>query len=243
MKRQQKADPKIDKEIMKDKNWTAKSNRKEVLPLEPYKQGDADGLCGAYSLINSARLIMKKLSADDCTSLLDKIIRHVEQKKKVSAVITGGLSVRDMEGVMKKVLPNEFGIKAVRPFRTKKKVTINVFWNEVLKFFNGNNGRKAVIIGIENHVWDHWTVIESISEKQARLFDSLEIARIDRKRCTTGKRNRNKTYSLGVANTFFLSKEKPEPKKGEKQTEKEAMQMKKKDQHHEQTKADTTQSL
>jgi len=79
----------------------------------------------------------------------------------------------------------------------------------------------------ENHVWDHWTVIESISEKQARLFDSLEIARIDRKRCTTGKRNRNKTYSLGVANTSFYPR-KARAKKGEKQTEKEAMQMKKK---------------
>jgi hypothetical protein len=167
----------------------------------------------------------------------------VEQKKKISSIITGGLSVRDMEGVMKKVMPNEFGIKAVRPFRTKKKVTINVFWNEVSKFINGNNGRKAVIIAIENHVWDHWTVIESISEKQARLFDSSEIARIDRKRCTTGKRNRNRTYSLGVENTFFLSKEESEPKKGDKQTGKEAMQMKKKDQYHEQTKADTPQNL
>jgi hypothetical protein len=243
MNRQQKADPKIDKEIMEDINQTAKSNRKEEGPLEPYKQGDVDGLCGAYSIINSARLIVKKLTEDDCMALLDRIIHHVEQKKKISSIITGGLSVRDMEGVMKKVMPNEFGIKAVRPFRTKKKVTINVFWNEVSKFINGNNGRKAVIIAIENHVWDHWTVIESISEKQARLFDSSEIARIDRKRCTTGKRNRNRTYSLGVANTFFLSKEKSEPKKGDKQTGKEAMQMKKKDQYHEQTKADTPQGL
>ena len=100
-----------------------------------------------------------------------------------------------------------------------------------------------MIIGIENHVWDHWTVIESISEKQAKLFDSSEIARIDRKRCTTGKRNRNRTYSLGVENTFFLSKEKSEPKKGEKQTGREKMQMKKKDQYQEQTKGNTSQSL
>ena len=211
--------------------------------MEPYKQGDVDGLCGAYSIINSARLITKKLTEDDCMALLDRIIHHVEQKKKISSIITGGLSVRDMEGVMKKVMPKEFGIRAVRPFRTKKKVTINVFWNEVSKFINGNHGRKAVIIAIENHVWDHWTVIESISEKQARLFDSSEIARIDRKRCTTGKRNRNRTYSLGVENTFFLSKEKSEPKKGEKQTGKEKMQMKKKDQYQEQTKGDTPQGL
>jgi hypothetical protein len=211
--------------------------------LEPYKQGDVDGLCGAYSIINSARLITKKLTEDDCMALLDRIIHHVEQKKKISSIITGGLTTADMEGVMKKVMPKEFGIRAVRPFRTKKKVTINVFWNEVSRFINGNNGRKAVIIAIENHVWDHWTVIESISEKQARLFDSSEIARIDRKRCTTGKRNRNRTYSLGVANTFFLYKEKSELKKGDQQTGKEAMQMKKKDQYHEQAKADTPQGL
>ena len=116
--------------------------------MEPYKQGDADGLCGAYSIINSARLITKKLTEDDCMALLDRIIHHVEQKKKISNVITGGLTAADMEGVMNKVMPKEFGIRAVRPFHTRKKITLNVFWNEVLKFINGNHGRKAVIIAL-----------------------------------------------------------------------------------------------
>jgi len=73
--------------------------------IEPYKQGDADGLCGAYSLINSARLIMKKLSADDCTSLLDKSSvmwsRKKGQRRYYRRAVCSGHGRRDEEGTAK----------------------------------------------------------------------------------------------------------------------------------------------
>lgn len=183
----------------------------------PYKQGDIDGLCGAYSLINSTRLIVKDLSGFHSMKLLDRIIYHMEQKKKISAVITRGLTASDMEFIMENVLQVKFGIKTVRPFYKRKRVNINVFWKEVLTFFNGSKEQKAVIVGIENDDWDHWTVIESISQKQIRVFDSSELIRIYRSRCTTGKTNKQKVYCMSTENTFFLSKEEYVPTWKEKQ--------------------------
>jgi hypothetical protein len=58
--------------------------------MEPYKQGDLDGLCGIYSIINAVRLVHKGLTDDDCDELFQKAFICLERRK----VIRDGKEIR-----------------------------------------------------------------------------------------------------------------------------------------------------
>jgi len=75
-------------------------------------------------------------------------------------------------------------------------------------FLDGTPGR-AIILGLEGY-HDHWTVIESITDKSILLYDSALIKRLARSRCTTVYTTNVRKHLLLPAQTYFLSNEEKE---------------------------------
>ena len=70
-------------------------------------------------------------------------------------------------------------------------------------FLDGTVGR-AVILGL-NGYHDHWTVIETITDRSILLYDSASIKRLPRSSCTTFYTNGRRKHLLLPAQTYFLS--------------------------------------
>jgi hypothetical protein len=58
-----------------------------------------------------------------------------------------------------------------------------------------------------NGYHDHWTVIESITNRSVQLYDSALIKRLPRSACTTMYQVGKRQHVLLPAQTYFLSNE------------------------------------
>src|SRR3954451_21256908 len=65
--------------------------------LKPYRQGQLDGLCGVYALINSLRLLCPRLDEDACERVFCALIKaRARQRCSPLAIISGGLSRHEL---------------------------------------------------------------------------------------------------------------------------------------------------
>jgi hypothetical protein len=172
--------------------------------MSPYEQGYLDGLCGLYSVINAIRLVCKNTTEDECMILLKKIIKNLEKRKKISNIIIEGINEDEIRFILKEVIEPLYPITWERPYRKRKKLTINAFWNGVSTFLKEGN-RRAVIVSMETKRWDHWSVIYRITENQMSFFDSSDLKRVYRKRCTAGKRITKQMISFEAREAFFIA--------------------------------------
>jgi len=173
--------------------------------MEPYQQGSLDGLCGIYSVINAVRLVVGRLKEEECFNILHQSLMLIEQKRKLSAIVVEGVSILEIAQVFRKVIDKEYKIKRTKPFHTSPNTPLSAYWNKVMTFLNSGSNR-AVLLGIEDHDWDHWTVLKAATEKRFIQFDSCGAKQIIRKKCTTKKLTKARTNLIKPTMTYFLSR-------------------------------------
>jgi hypothetical protein len=168
--------------------------------MEPYEQGALDGLCGIYSIINATRKVVKINSAQS-QELFNNIMEFLDEKWGLKRVMIDGISLHDISQVLNTIIKPQYPIESYAPFWHFTDTSLDVFWNEMMIFTKANN---AILIGIGGMVYDHWTVVESISNDQIKLFDSYKLKRFDRRRCTTQEATSKRKHQLYPTKTYFL---------------------------------------
>ena len=171
----------------------------------PYEQGYLDGLCGIYSVINATRLVVKDIQEEEAIKLFGKCMRHVEKRKSLGKVSTGGVNESDIWSILKKVVLVDYGIAVERPFYKTRDVPVHHYFKELREHFD-QDGKRSVIVCVERRDWDHWTVIRSMTMKRITLFDSCSMTTINTSRCITKKPTKKKPYLINTKATFFLYK-------------------------------------
>jgi hypothetical protein len=172
--------------------------------MKPYRQGDLDGLCGIYSIVNALRLVCN-LNNDECLILFKESLALLEKNKKLSEIVALGTSIVLLTRVFREVIDKKYPIKRTKPFHKNKDVTLNEYWNALKEFLSEPN--RVVIIGIDGDDWDgHWTVIESVTPKMLVQFDSYDGKWLYKKNYTTRKITKSRPYILSPYHTFFISK-------------------------------------
>lgn len=173
------------------------------MKLEPYEQGYLDGYCGIYSIINACRLIDPKRTEEEAGILFRQIMKHVETHKKLSLVSTGGLCTKDMEKLLKELLPTAYGIAANRPFRRSNGMGKAAFFQAIKEYLEGGKGR-AVIAYLITEEWDHWTVVKGFTNKEINFFDSASINRLRKDQCRIGLKKQGGLRVFVPSRAFFL---------------------------------------
>lgn len=180
------------------------SSTKSQLSFPPFQQGGLDSLCGLYSIINAERFINRSTD-EEAQQLFNDLIHYLSRRSLLTKFLIDGIIHKEMLVILKKVIGKQ-RISNVRiPYRGLPTPDLTTFWKSMQRFLDGTPGR-AIILGLQGY-HDHWTVIENISSRSIKLYDSALIKRLPRSSCTTVYATWKRKHLLLPAQTYFLSNE------------------------------------
>jgi hypothetical protein len=175
---------------------------RKALGFPPFQQGGLDSLCGLYSIINAERFINHS-SDEEAQQLFDELVYFLARRKLLSKLLIGGIIHTEMLLILEKVVGRQRIVNVEIPWRGVQNPDLTKFWKSMQNFLDGTSGR-AIILGLQGY-HDHWTVIESITNRSILLYDSALIKRLPRSSCTTVYATWKRKHLLLPAQTYFLS--------------------------------------
>ena len=171
--------------------------------MRPYNQGELDGLCGVYSLINATRLITKRMSFADWQLIFLKMLKLQLKQRKSANFLVYGINEVKIAKLLRQIFKPQFGISYSRPFQRRKQLELSDFWAKLEAYLhNGNN--RCVIICYSTEHFSHWSVVQAISPNRLVLLDSSHRKYINRNACSTEEIDDGKAFLLEFSATFFL---------------------------------------
>ncbi len=170
-----------------------------------YQQGDLDGLCGVYAVVNAARYVLR-LQDEQCQQLFEKLIKALERDCcYLHRHLLWGMSFRQLRRLVAAVSScrldgQKLTFDARRLSLKRDQRTLPHLWAAL----NEELGPTCVaIIGLSG-VDDHWCVVYRITAKTLWLLDSSGQTRIYRSRCTV--RSTSTRYCLGAGEILLIKR-------------------------------------
>ena len=157
---------------------------------QPFQQGNLDGLCGIYALINAIRLATADqlhLSNSEWIGVFGCLLAQADKHTGATNLVTGGVGARRLIALTRYAIDHmadRYGLELTmsRPLieleRPSKRKLI-----AKLRRLVGRPG-SAVLIGLGGHL-NHWTVVCSVGDRSLGLFDSSGLHRIRIDHCRT----------------------------------------------------------
>ena len=168
----------------------------------PYLQGALDGLCAIYSIVNAARIIAD-ISEEESKTLFKRILVYLETGKDLSRVLGEGIGLNTVGSILRDVANGRIPERNM-PFKHRPDTSLDEFWTEMMSFLDGGS-KRAILIGVGGRMWDHWSIVHAISDRQVYFFDSHKLKSLKRSRCTTVRPTTVRPHLLCPTHTYFLS--------------------------------------
>ena len=172
--------------------------------MTPYSQGDLDGLCGVYAIINAIKLISKRKSLKEWQKLFLNTIRAQLKSKKSAKFLVNGITIDDLAKLLRKAIKANPGVTFKRPFKNLERIDLSDFWSDLQNFLNNSHNHRCAIIVYSTKTSSHWTVVQGISPNRLKLHDSIHSRFINRKTCTTLNLEEGKTVLIEFTSTLYL---------------------------------------
>src|SRR5829696_7900145 len=157
--------------------------------LVPFQQGDLDGLCGIYALINAIRLATEDDTRDFPDAAWQELFFTLllEADAVVGTVEAVGLGI-DLQPLFRvaqaavRHMADEHGLRltVTHAIRRGEPRTLDAILRRLAELTQ--QPRSAVLICLTGHL-DHWTVLRRVTGQSLTLFDSSGCARISLANC------------------------------------------------------------
>jgi hypothetical protein len=198
---------------------------------KPLQQGQMDGLCGIYSLVNAiSRLTKERLTEEDRIDLFKELIRSVYKRDNLKRknkpktpieFIWDGTTNREISFLLKKskefLKEKNLNIDWKKPLQGKNKPNnIDQYWKQLQDIFKDYGGQDKCV-AIIDYNWKnnseeegHWTCVINVTEKFLSLYDSTfmkygsNFKKMYKSRCTLGNSTSKRPYRLFSHNVYLL---------------------------------------
>ena len=170
--------------------------------MRPYLQGALDGLCAIYSIVNAARII-SDIGEEESKNLFKQILHYLENSADLGRVLTEGIGLNTVGSILRDVANGRIHDRNM-PFKHHPDTSLDEFWSELMSFLDGGS-KRAILIGVGGPMWDHWSIVHEINDRQAYFFDSHKLKSLKRSRCTTVRPTAARPHLLCPTHTYFLS--------------------------------------
>lgn len=170
---------------------------------KPYRQGDLDGLCGVYALVNAVDYLCGPLSKRKAKKLFAQMLTHLESKAPLATRCSLGTSINEIGGILKYVVCTQYPIQRHKPFHLKSMVSHTVYIETLREFLQQPN--TIVFLILYGHL-NHWTLVRKITDKTLVTHDSCEIRYVLRGSCSMLIDDVKKLHWLIPTHTYFLKR-------------------------------------
>ena len=169
--------------------------------FSPLQQGNLDGLCGVYSILNATRCVTGPINDQEARNLFLSIIDYLHAKKGSLQFFVDGISIHDIGSVLRDIVEPNYSVIRTKPFAKKGDVGLANFWEHMSEFLSRPS--RAIILGLTGK-YDHWTVAKSITENRLTLLDSDRLYWINRGAVTTGTPTARRAHGIPPNFAYFL---------------------------------------
>ncbi len=172
-------------------------------------QGNLDGLCGVYSIVNSAlNLHSPNLNKESTKELFRVLCSALKHEKKLLDALLDGITVRPLGELIDHAsdfTDKKYRIRILRriAFGTAS-CSLDEFWTKISNHIE-KHGPGSVILSLGGK-HDHWTCVREISASRIDLIDSDGLKFLARKNCTVGDAKRGRHHTVMPTQTYLLSR-------------------------------------
>ena len=151
--------------------------RRSSLP-RPRQQGDIDGLCGFYAIINALRLAFQPfggLPVQHEKLIWRSIVRAADRKWRFASLFLGGTLTNQFLTVARyaaKTACRLTGKKVVLKPLLRRDVEACARSLDAVVAALKAKGHTSILAGLDSKVLSHWTVITGVSRSTLRVLDS-----------------------------------------------------------------------
>ena len=156
--------------------------------IEPFRQGNLDGLCGLYSAINGLRLALhphRPLNRTGAKRLFRSGVEYLDRKQWLGDAIQNGMSKgrwhRLIRHLIKQISKNDLVAQAEMPSFAKRPSIDDVF-----SWIADSLAIGAPVLACFADYLDHYSVVVAIDDRKLRLFDSSGFKHVLRASCGIG---------------------------------------------------------
>jgi hypothetical protein len=171
-------------------------------PPSPLQQGDLDGLCGAYAIVNAVTRLLhdRGFTRIDANRLFQSLCRTLHRRQKMPQAVWRGTHIEDVDAMLRTVrrfVKESFGLRLVvsRPFEGLKVKRKDKFFRDLYAAFETKSRRKVAILGLDKPGL-HWTLAADVTPRSFRLYDSGRSKRLRYGDCTVGHSMRGRQLIL-----------------------------------------------
>lgn len=170
---------------------------------KPYRQGQLDGLCGVYALINAVNVLCGPLTMRQSQALFRDILLFLESRGPLADRCVDGLYIQQIASVLKHVVCQQYPIIRFKPFHRCPRVGIHRYLQTLEDFLSVPN--RVVFTAIEGH-YSHWTLISRITEHTLQVYDSDAMHCLLKSSCSMIHQQDAKRHWLLPAHTYLLQR-------------------------------------
>ena len=160
----------------------------------PYRQGELDGLCGLYGIINATRLALsptKCMKSADISDFFAFLIARLHADRMLRDAITDGLSTPVVSRLLAQTdrwLQKRYGanLRTHRPYYLKPGASQMTVVRSIARHLAKPN--TSAIVGLDGGAhYLHWTVVRKITAASLVLFDADGMSRVSLARAARDK--------------------------------------------------------
>jgi hypothetical protein len=156
----------------------------------PFRQGDLDGLCGVYSVVNAVRHLCPEVDTETAWHVFDLLMqRLLRSASNPAGTVTSGIGRLMVARLINEAIlyvRDDFDIR-LKVRRLPKPLRVDGSRDQLWVALQDAIGPSCVaILGLTGK-HSHWTVATHVSAANLRLFDSTQLRALPRARCTVGR--------------------------------------------------------
>lgn len=192
-----------------------------VKQINPWQQGELDGLCGIYSIINAMKHLAlsrgMEFSDPSGAVLFRRMVHYLHRRNKLPHALWDGTSVthvRDFIGEARRFMLREYGLDITyKPLARRGQITRkDVFWRILDSALRGdglydvglNTANPTVALLGLGAPLPHWTLAYKVTPRAIRLIDSGSRITLNYAQCTLGS-SQSKAWEIEPEHTFLIS--------------------------------------
>ena len=199
----------------------------------PLKQGDLDGLCGLYALVNATVYLTSRVGKrldhaerlDLFKRLVTRLFGHLDRRRRrwkrngtrslPIGFLWDGTSIKELPPMLEELqrfVEEKMEVRIIRSqplLRNHRPETLDQFWVRLKEYLEGSEGRAVAIVGynwrIDGREEGHWTCVKAMTDRQMVRVDSIGGKILRRSRVTMRPPTRTRPYHVALHDVYLLS--------------------------------------